>query len=207
VLRRTFIHLISTIIESHSGDDATKEWNQSDALFIQFIENQRPLHVSSITCSSSEGAAQTAFGILRTCYDSWLWHRCSFTATVPQRNIPNSVCVAPPENKQVTLEKCRGLWFSMNWMKSASRWFHYTDIRTMTHGQQNIKILYHLQCNNYHERKYGVSNKICSVTFQNPWLYSSTTVGPSDLVRTKMFVKHKQWKLFIHNCQEQQRSR
>jgi hypothetical protein len=23
--------------------------------------------------------------------------------------------------------------------KSASRWFHYTDIRTMMHGQQNIK--------------------------------------------------------------------
>jgi hypothetical protein len=24
-------------------------------------------------------------------------------------------------------ETCRGLWFSINWMKSASRWFHYTD--------------------------------------------------------------------------------
>jgi hypothetical protein len=26
VLRRTFVHLISTIIESHNGDDATKDW-------------------------------------------------------------------------------------------------------------------------------------------------------------------------------------
>jgi hypothetical protein len=40
-------------------------WNQRGALFIQFIENQRPLHVSSITCSSSGGTTQTAFGILR----------------------------------------------------------------------------------------------------------------------------------------------
>jgi hypothetical protein len=25
------------------------------------------------------------------------------------------------------LETCRGHWFSINWMKNASRWFHYTD--------------------------------------------------------------------------------
>jgi hypothetical protein len=34
----------------------------------------------------------------------------------------------PPENKQVMLETCRGPWFSINRMKSASRWFHCTDI-------------------------------------------------------------------------------
>jgi hypothetical protein len=55
--------------------------NQRDALFIQFIENQRPLHVSSITCSSSGGASKTAFGILRAYNVSWLWHGCSFIAT------------------------------------------------------------------------------------------------------------------------------
>jgi hypothetical protein len=33
-----------------------------------------------------------------------------------------------PEDEQVMLETCRGPWFSINWMKSASRWFHYTDI-------------------------------------------------------------------------------
>jgi hypothetical protein len=31
-----------------------------------------PLHVSNITCSSSGGSEQTAFGILRSCYASWL---------------------------------------------------------------------------------------------------------------------------------------
>jgi hypothetical protein len=35
--------------------------------------NQTPLHVSSITWSSSGGASNTAFGILRA-YVSWLWH-------------------------------------------------------------------------------------------------------------------------------------
>jgi hypothetical protein len=39
-----------------------------------------------------------------------------------------AVCAGPPEDKQVMLETCRGPWFSLNWMKSASRWFHYTDI-------------------------------------------------------------------------------
>jgi hypothetical protein len=38
-----------------------------------------------------------------------------------------SVCASPPEDEQVMLETCRGIWFSINWMKSASRWFHYTD--------------------------------------------------------------------------------
>jgi hypothetical protein len=43
-------------------------WNQRDALFIQFITNSGPLHVSSITCSSSRGAAAQ----MRACYISWL---------------------------------------------------------------------------------------------------------------------------------------
>jgi hypothetical protein len=42
-------------------------------------------------------------------------------------NIPNAVCIAPPEDEQVMLETCRGLWSSINWTKSASRWFHHTD--------------------------------------------------------------------------------
>jgi hypothetical protein len=40
-------------------------WSQRDALFVQFIENQRPLHVSSITFLFSGGGTQTALGILR----------------------------------------------------------------------------------------------------------------------------------------------
>jgi hypothetical protein len=39
-------------------------------------------------------------GILRACYVSWLWHGCSFTATVPQacsfqmiRSYGNVLCI------------------------------------------------------------------------------------------------------------------
>jgi hypothetical protein len=42
------------------------------------------------------------------------------------RNIPSAVGVAPPEYEQVMLETCRGPWFSINWTKMSSRWFHYT---------------------------------------------------------------------------------
>jgi hypothetical protein len=52
------------------------------------------------------------------------WHS---QLTLYARNIPSAVCEAPPEDEQVMLETCRGPWFSINWMKSASRWFHYTD--------------------------------------------------------------------------------
>jgi hypothetical protein len=43
------------------------------------------------------------------------------------RNIPSAVCSEPPEDEQVRLETCRGTWFSINWIKIASRWFHHTD--------------------------------------------------------------------------------
>jgi hypothetical protein len=52
-------------------------WNQRDALFIQFIKNEGPLHVSSVTCSSSGGYAKTTLGILHACYVSWLHQGCS----------------------------------------------------------------------------------------------------------------------------------
>jgi hypothetical protein len=42
-------------------------------------------------------------------------------------NIPSAVCAASPEDEQVIFVRCRGPWFSINWMKIASRWFHYTD--------------------------------------------------------------------------------
>ena len=41
--------------------------NQRDEHFIQFIKNQEPLYVSSVTCSSSGGATQTTLGILGAC--------------------------------------------------------------------------------------------------------------------------------------------
>jgi hypothetical protein len=42
-------------------------------------------------------------------------------------------CWTPHEDEQVMLETCRGLWFSINWMKSVSRWFHYTVITHVRH--------------------------------------------------------------------------
>jgi hypothetical protein len=47
-------------------------------------------------------------------------------------SIPNAVYAVPPEDKQVMLKTCRGPWFSIDWMKSASRWFHYNDILTIS---------------------------------------------------------------------------
>jgi hypothetical protein len=49
-------------------------------------------------------------------------------------NIPNAVCVTPPEDEQVMLETCRGHWFSVNWKKSVSHWFNYTVDPRVTTG-------------------------------------------------------------------------
>jgi hypothetical protein len=134
-------------------------WNQRDTLFIQFVENQGPLHASSITCLSSGGATQMAFGILRAYNVSWLWHVCSFTATFHSQltyalSIPIVVCAAPPEDEQVMLETCRGPWFSINWMKSASRFFEllcYTrrvNIKAESGFLNRISVAYRLlRCN------------------------------------------------------------
>jgi hypothetical protein len=69
-------------------------------------------------------------------YTNGIWYAC---------NIPNSICAVPPEDKQVMLETCRGLWFSINLMESASRWFHYTDIhwrtvsKTLSKGRSHLR--------------------------------------------------------------------
>jgi hypothetical protein len=76
---------------------------------------QWPLHVLSITRSYSRGAKQPAFGILRV-------------YNVITCNIPIAVCATSPDDKQVMPETCRGLWLSINVMKSASRRFYYTDV-------------------------------------------------------------------------------
>jgi hypothetical protein len=59
-------------------------------------------------------------------------------------NTPSAVCVASPEDGQVMLETCRGSWFSINWMKSASHWFHYTDILWWTVSKTFSYITYHV---------------------------------------------------------------
>jgi hypothetical protein len=60
--------------------------------------------------------------------------------TLHARNIQSAVRVTSPEDEQVMLEICRGPWFSVNLLKSASRWFHYTDILWCTVN----KILWHI---------------------------------------------------------------
>jgi hypothetical protein len=62
------LHVSLTVHQSISV-----QWNQRDALCIQFIKKYWPLHVSSITCSSPGGTTQTALGIMRACYVSWLY--------------------------------------------------------------------------------------------------------------------------------------
>jgi hypothetical protein len=53
---------------------------------------------------------------------------CRRHLTLYARSVPNAVCVAPPEDEEVMLETCRDSRFSINWMKSASSWFYYTNI-------------------------------------------------------------------------------
>jgi hypothetical protein len=70
------------------------------------------------------------------------------------RNIPNAFCGAHPEDERVVLETCRGSWFSISWMKSASRWFHYTDLLWCTVS----KILFAYLCTvHFNESDYYIS--------------------------------------------------
>jgi hypothetical protein len=71
--------------------------------------------------------------IVCVCNVSWLCHDSSFTTIAAQ---PTDI------RKQYTkcrlcsafwgwasmLETCRGFWFSINWMKNASRWFNYAEV-------------------------------------------------------------------------------
>jgi hypothetical protein len=53
------------------------------------------------------------------------WHS---QLTLYACNIPSVVCAGPPEDEQGMFETRRGSRFLINWIKSASRWFHFTDI-------------------------------------------------------------------------------
>jgi hypothetical protein len=55
---------------------AVYQYDETNVMQFSFnlFENQGLLHVSSITCSSSGGSSQTARGVLRACYVSWLCH-------------------------------------------------------------------------------------------------------------------------------------
>jgi hypothetical protein len=58
------------------------------------------------------------------CYQGWSGQ----PTDIKRAQYTKSVCWAPPENEQVMLETRRGPQFLINWIKSASRLFHYTDI-------------------------------------------------------------------------------
>jgi hypothetical protein len=66
----TILYRLNVLLTPHHSKSV--QWNQHGALSIQLIKNWWPLHVPSITCLSSEGAPQAAFGILSAYYISWL---------------------------------------------------------------------------------------------------------------------------------------
>jgi hypothetical protein len=84
-------------------------------------------------------------------------------------NIPNAVCALITEDEQVMLETCRGPWFSINWMKSASRWFYYTDILWCTVSitlRKTVSDLVHKNfCWNYQTKEsYKTLNRTLNMT-------------------------------------------
>jgi hypothetical protein len=115
-------------------------WNQRDALFIKFIENQGHLHVSSITCLTSGGATQMAFGILRAYNVSWLWHCCSnCNSATANWHYTHAIYQMPFDaDELVMLETCRG---PLILKKFKEKWITLVSLcwYTMIHGQQNIK--------------------------------------------------------------------
>jgi hypothetical protein len=96
---------------------------------------------------------------------------CHSQRTLYARKIPRSVCREPPEDEQVMLEKCRGLWVSINWMKSASRWIHYTDILWCT-VSKTLRILY-LKANSAFEEL--VYSSLCV-------LYVTSGIAQTDML-------------------------
>jgi hypothetical protein len=96
----------------------------------------------------------------------------------------------PTEDEQVMSEKCRGSWFSINWMKSASRWSHYTDIlyydaRSAKHwGVRSLWVRFPLHPRN----AYIIKNHIKGATLKS-WviacihyiIFRPSTVHTSDL--------------------------
>jgi hypothetical protein len=64
----------------------------------------------------------------RSCTNGTWYIACMYVSWLHQDWSGTAVCVVPPEDEQVMLETCWGPWFLINWIKSASHWFHYTDI-------------------------------------------------------------------------------
>jgi hypothetical protein len=84
----------------------------------------------------------------------------------------------------------RNMWRSlMNWIKSASRWFHYTDVVLLLfiRSQCSTNVKDSPNCNSAHEDTSGCG---LSHSFQVPgWLRAVWTAS-----------KMRWWSLFIFNC-------
>jgi hypothetical protein len=91
-----------------------------------------------------ESMASTCFEhyllMLRRCFTNGIWYiacvvmsvGCSTVAVKLQPCAvslqPGHSQLTPPEDGQIMLETCTGPWISINWIKSASRWFYYADL-------------------------------------------------------------------------------
>jgi hypothetical protein len=120
------------------------------------------------------------------------------------RNIPSAVCLAPPEGEQVMLETCRDLWFSINWMKSASRSFHYADYPIQSTFASTCSIMWSIKWNIYGLSKHIIRYKISNATCTCKWLCVLDT-SLFDLLKLQftcvlsILQYHKDIKLF-HLC-------
>jgi hypothetical protein len=66
-------------------------------------------------------------GYIAGVYGQWAVARLQGNGHYTHAIYQTPFVLAPHEDEQVMLETCRGPRFSINLMKSASRWFHYTD--------------------------------------------------------------------------------
>jgi hypothetical protein len=86
--------------------------------FIQFSENQGPLHFLGLLAHPQEALHKRnlvyCVRIMSVGCGTVAVQACLSQLTLYARNIPNAVCVASPKDEQVMLETCRGISFSIN---------------------------------------------------------------------------------------------
>jgi hypothetical protein len=109
-----------------------------------------------------------------TWYIAWCQLAATRNGVKLLSSTPTSACVAPPEDKQVMLRTCRVHWFSINWMKSASRWLNYTD---------KISLLPHSNQPRGHSSYYSMSIRSCSS--QVIWPEREVGQSPTPLAKVK----------------------
>jgi hypothetical protein len=125
----------------------TANWHYMQTMYrVRFV--QHLLRIAAIVAQPTD-IIRKQYTECVLCSSSWVslqsWHS---QLTLYARNIPSAVCLAPPEDEQVMLETCRCPWFSINWMKCASRWFHYTDILWCTFSK-TLSLIFMLPIMNF----------------------------------------------------------